>query len=113
MCINFRGFGGTVKRSYIKQVVTKDDLVKWSYIKQLVTKDDLDLVCIQETTTKIINQNRCFEVWESNDVECRHTIAENREGEFYECGTRISLGFLITRLTRVLSLHKAIGWTEM
>ena len=54
--------------------------MKWKYIKDTIIRDEIDMVCIQETKLNIVETEKCFGVWESNNVEWRMVIGKNRAG---------------------------------
>jgi len=53
---------------------------KWEFVKDIVRKEELDMVCVQETKTDLIDPNRCRGLWDSNMLDWVSTIQENRAG---------------------------------
>jgi len=58
--INIRGLGNAIK---------------WRYIKDLRIKEGAGMICIQETKLNELNKERCYKLWEDNNIEWIHNEA--------------------------------------
>jgi len=63
--INIRGLGNATK---------------WRYINELNRKEGAGMICIQETKMKNINKEKCFKLWDDNNVEWLHKEAMEGAG---------------------------------
>ena len=51
--LNIRGLGGGPKANYLKHCITKEGA---------------EFVCLQETKTASISDNKCFSLWGDNNI---------------------------------------------
>jgi len=63
--LNIRGIGGGTKASYLKHVIAKEGA---------------EFVCLQETKTTNLSDNRCFVLWGDNNIGWLHNEGVNGAG---------------------------------
>jgi len=74
--INIRGLGNATK---------------WRYINELNRKEEVGMICIQETKMKNINKEKCFKLWDDNNVEWLHKEVVEGAGGYSMYGIEMCL----------------------